>query len=123
MAAQRIVSDVLAQIADLVLSHSEMPDRATTMSLARFPWDRWRLAGILKKLGGRPDLLAGAATIAGVPPIHSDMPAGRQRSQGKHDRPAVTPRPCPRSASSPFPALLSPQWSAPGQGPLPGGSP
>ncbi|MFL6202623.1 MAG: hypothetical protein ACJ76J_25920, partial [Thermoanaerobaculia bacterium] len=24
---------------------------ANTLSLARFPWDRWRLAGILKTLG------------------------------------------------------------------------
>ncbi|HEX3131838.1 MAG TPA: hypothetical protein VH394_31160, partial [Thermoanaerobaculia bacterium] len=39
---------------------------ANTLSAARFPWDRWRLAGTLKTLGRRPDLLAGAETIAGV---------------------------------------------------------
>ncbi|MFL6197955.1 MAG: hypothetical protein ACJ76J_02155, partial [Thermoanaerobaculia bacterium] len=32
------------------------------VELARLPWDRWRLAGILKTSGRRPGLLAGAAS-------------------------------------------------------------
>jgi hypothetical protein len=60
------------------------------VSAARLPWERRRPAGILKTVGRRPGHLAGTATIAGVPPIPPDMPAGRQRSQGKRDLPILT---------------------------------
>jgi hypothetical protein len=62
---------------------------ANTLRVTRFPWDRWRPAGILKILGRRPGLLAGGPQLSAFRQFIRTSRRGRQRTQGKRALPIL----------------------------------